>query len=442
MNVTVENLGPCKKLLRIEVPADAVEAAFEAVTKDVAKEASLPGFRPGKVPKDMLAKRFGSFIDEQAQKKLTNESYQKAAKDNNLKVVVNPSLEEVKLERGKPFSFAVTVEVAPEFALPEYRGLPAKRENASVSDTDIEKAIDMLRDRKGTYNNVQRAVQTGDYAVIRYTATTEGKPLTDIAPTARGLTSQESFWVHIREGYFIPGFTEQLVGAGIGEDRLVKVKFPEDFVAPALSGRDADYQVHILEVKEKVLPAADDAFAKSYGADDMNRLREGVRADLQNELNQKATHQVRAQVVEGVLSKVQCDLPETLVEYERRSLVYSIVEENRRRGVAKELIDQQKDEIAAAAATSAKERVKAKFLFSEIATKEGIRVTQQDLSTRVSMMAYQMKTTPQKLVKELEKRNGFGEIYEQLLSEKVVDLLCQTAKIEDVAPEAAPAPTA
>ena len=251
MNVTVENLSPCKKLLRVEVDAAAVEAAFEDVTRGFQREAQLPGFRPGKAPRHLVLKAHAKGIETEVRRKLAGDTYRKAIDDQKLHVVGNPDLEEVQFEKGKPFQLAVTVEVAPEFELPDYKGLKAKREMRVVTDDDVDRAIGMLRNQRSAYNDVSREVKDDDFVVVNYRATTDGKPLTDIAPTAKGLTQKENFWLHVQKDSFIPGFTEQLTGAKAGEKRTVTVTFPEDFVAKALSGKTGVYEVEIVQVKER-----------------------------------------------------------------------------------------------------------------------------------------------------------------------------------------------
>ena len=442
MNVTVESLAPCKKLLRVELEADRVNEAFETMTRQFQRQASLPGFRAGKAPKDMVMKRFADDIQDEVKKKLIPDAYRQAVAQEKLAVVGYPDIEEIQFGRGQSLQFAATIETAPEFELPDYRGLPARRETTLVTEEDIERALTLLRDRQVSYRTLDRALQEGDIAVVNYSGRgADGKPLTEIAPTARGLTEQKNFWINMDKTSFVPGFAEQLVGAKAGDQRTVSVEFPPDFVTPQLAGKKGIYDVEVVEVKEKVLPCLDDPFAKSYGAEDLQKLREGVRTDLQNELDYKKTRSVRNQVAKSLLDRVQCELPESAVIHETRNVIYNIVNENQKRGVSKELIDTQKDEIFNAASSSAKERVKASFLFQRIAEKEEIKVEQDEVANRIQQLAANYQMPPQKLVKELQKRNGLPEIYEQILNEKVIDLLVQHAKIEDVAPAAdEPAP--
>ena len=439
MNVTVENLGPCKKMLRFDIDAAAVTAAFDDVAKDYQKQASLPGFRPGKAPKDMVLKRFEKEIEDEAKRKLMGDSYRNALKEHKIEVVGYPDVEEIQFSKGQPMQFAATIETAPEFEMPAYRGLPAQREKRSVSEEDIDKALKLLADRVSNFNDVEREVKEGDIAVVNYTGSSEGKPLAEIAPAAKGLTEQKGFWVEVKPDSFIPGFATQLIGAKAGDKRTVTVDFPADFVTPELAGKKGTYEVEVAEVKEKIVPAIDDAFAKTYGADSAQALREGVRRDLQNELNTKQSRSVRGQIVKNLLDQVKVELPETLVAQETRNVVYQIVQENQQRGVSKEAIDSQKDEIYKASNNTARERVKASFVFQKIAANEGIRVETEEVNARIYALSQQYQMAADKFAKELEKRNGISEIWSQLLNEKVIDFLQHNAKIGDVEPAAAKA---
>ena len=438
MNVTVENLAPCKKLVRFEVDAQAVDEAYASVTKDFVKQAKMSGFRPGKAPEAMVIRQYAKDIDEEVKRKLTGEAYRKGVKDQNLNVVGYPDIEEIQFGRGQTLQFAATVEINPEFELPDYRAIPAKREPAVVTDEDVAKAIDALRGQAADFKKVERAVQDGDYVVINYTGTSEGKPLTEIAPTARGLTEQKGFWVEVKQGSFIPGFAVQLIGTNAGEKRTVNVDFPAEFVTPELAGQKATYEVEVVEVKEKALPELTDAFAKTYGAESVEKLREGVRKDLQNEVNSRQKRSIRNQIVKTISDKVSFDMPETTLQIEVRNVVYEMVSENQRRGVPKELIEEKKDELFNAASGIAKERLKISYLFHKISEKEGIRADQNEMNTRITLMAQANQMAPQKFLQELEKRNGVSEVYQQIIHEKVLDFLHENAKIEDV-PAGSPA---
>ena len=433
VNVSVENLAPCKKLVRVELDSAAVDAAFEAITKDYQKQASLPGFRPGKAPRAMVAKKYEAEIKDEAKRKLIGDSYRQAIDEQKLKVVGYPDIEEVQFGQGQILQFTATVETAPDFQLPEYKGLPATIETKAVTDADVERALEMLRGQQATFNTVTRPLANGDVAVVNYTGICEGKALTELAPTAKGLTEQKAFWIETTDDSFIPGFAAQLIGAQAGDKRTVNVDFPADFVTPQLQGKKGIYEVELVEVKEKVLPPFDDAFAKKFGAENLDKLKAGVRTDLENELKYSRTKAIRAQTVRALLDKVQFDLPETAVAAETRNVVYDLVQQNTKRGVARELIETQKDEIYAAAATNAKERVKLAFLVGRIAEQEKIEASQEDVIKRAQQLALMYQMPFEQFIKDLQKRNGVNELYEQVLHEKVLGLIEQNAVITETA---------
>src|SRR2546427_7888070 len=166
VNVTLEHLAPCKKLLRVEIEPKQVDETFESITKDFQRQASLPGFRPGKAPKEMVVRKYGKDIEDEVKRKLISDSYKKAVEEQKLDVLGYPDIEEIQFNRGQPLQFAATVETAPEFELPEYKGLPVKREARTVAEADMERALNALREPQVKFETRERPVQNGDIAVI------------------------------------------------------------------------------------------------------------------------------------------------------------------------------------------------------------------------------------------------------------------------------------
>ncbi len=437
MSVTIQDVGPCKKLVRVEIEAATVDRAFEEVRADFIRHARLPGFRPGKAPAHLIERQFGERIAEEAKRQLLNEHYRKALEEHKLVPVTSPQIEEVQFARGQPMVFTATVEVEPQFALPDYTGLPVRREKREVTEEDVVRALDVLREQRAEFVEVDRPLQPGDYAVVHYSGTCEGRPITDLAPTARGLTAQKDFWLHMQTEHFIPGFTDQLLGAVKGEKRTVTVTFPTDFVTRELAGKLGVYEVEIAAVKEKRLPPVDDALARAYGAENLEQLRAGVRRDLENELHNKRKRDTRNQLIATLLGRVRFDLPESLLETETRGAVYDIVKANADRGVPKEAIDSRKEEIYTAAHQSARDRLKITFLLRRIAEAEKITVSQEELGRHILHLAAQRRERPEKLIKAMRESGELAELHQQLLNTKVLDLLESKAAIEEV--PAAPA---
>ncbi|HNU52945.1 MAG TPA: trigger factor [Verrucomicrobiota bacterium] len=434
MNVTVEHLAPCKKLLRVEIDAKAVQDQVESTTRETMRLAKIPGFRPGKAPRDLVQKAHGAHIEDEARRKLIGDAYRKALEEQNLRPVGYPDIEEGPWDRTQAFTFTATVETEPQFELPDYKGIPVRRDTRVVTDEDVEKALGVLREQKAMFIDLARPVQAGDYIVVNYQGTCEGKPITDLAPTARGLTTQSNFWMHVAPDSFIPGFTDTLIGAAAGEKRTVTVTFPQDFVTRELAGKQGTFEVEILQVKEKQLPEINEAFAQLFGAQTLDQLRTGVRRDLDNELKHKQRRLVRDQLVSGLLNRVAFELPETLVQNETRSVVYDIVRANQERGVPKEAIDEQKEQIYSVASNNARDRVKATIVLGRIAEKEGVTVTTEEMQHRILQMAAHYQIKPQKLVQQLQERGALGQIRQEILEAKVLDVLELYARFDDGGP--------
>jgi trigger factor len=418
----------------VEVPVEKVNAAFDDVAVQFQKAAQLPGFRPGKAPRHLIQKSYESNIREEARKKLVEGSFRDAAAQEKLEVVVTLNVEEQQFGRNQALQFTATVEVAPEFVLPSYKGLAAKRELRVATDADVDRALGILREQQAKFEDVQRPIQEGDVAVVSYVGTCDGQPLTALSPTAMGLTAKENSWMLVRPGSFIPGFTEPLVGASVGDKRTIPLTLPADFVHKELAGKNVVYEVTVTGVKQKVLPEADDAFAKSFGADTMSVLLQGIRTDLQRELDMRQKKAVRDQLLKALMAQLEFDLPESIVASETRSVVYNIVNENQQRGVPKEVIEEKKDEIYQNAAVSARDRVKGAFILNRIAAAEKLSVSDREMTQRVLLLAQQNNTTPEKMVKAIQERNAAGEVRQDILVGKVLEFLEINAVIEDVAP--------
>ena len=435
MEVTITDLSPCKKQLRIEIDAETVNAKFDAVAKDFRRHAHLPGFRQGKAPLANVMRSYGDKIGEEAKRTLMSDSYAKALKENELRPVIMPEVEELQFGHGKPFQYLATLEVTPAFEMPEYIGIEVEKERHSVNDADIAKALDTLREQRVSYADMDRPVVEDDFIVVNFTGTIDDKPITDLIKVARGLTEQKNFWLHKTQNPLIPGTVEALIGSSKGDKKTVTVTIPDDFVYEEIVGKEAKYEIEVVQVKEKSLPELDDKFAKGFGAESMDKLREGVENDLKNELEYSKKKSIRNQCVDKLLSAVNCDLPETIVNEATRAAVHNIVQQNHQRGVGKEIIEENKDKIYANAKTDAEVRVKANYILSKIAEKEGIKVTDKELSRQVAAMAAQQKVKPQKLAQQLKDNGTIYQVQEEIMNAKVIDLLEEKAKVTEIDPK-------
>jgi trigger factor len=378
---------------------------------------------------------YGDKIGEEAKRTLMSDSYAKALKENELRPVIMPEVEELQFGHGKPFQYLATLEVTPAFEMPEYIGIEVEKERRSVNDADIAKALNTLREQRVSYADMDRPAVEDDFIVVNFTGTIDDKPITDLIKVARGLTEQKNFWLHKTQNPLIPGTVEALIGSSKGDKKTVTVTIPDDFVYEEIVGKEAKYEIEIVQVKEKSLPELDDKFAKGFGAESMDKLREGVESDLKNELEYSKKKSIRNQCVDKLLGAVNCDLPETIVNEATRAAVHNIVQQNHERGVGKEIIEENKDKIYANAKTDAEVRVKANYILSKIAEKEGIKVTDQELSRQVAAIAAQQKVKPQKLAQQLKDNGTIYQVQEEIMNAKVIDLLEEKAKVTEIDPK-------
>jgi trigger factor len=433
MAVTIENTAPCRKKLRIEVGAERVAGTRAEILQEFRKSAAIPGFRPGKAPEPMVEKRYAGQIEEELRKRLIPESYRETLNEQKLKVVGYPQIESVDYKAGSALVYTAAVDTAPEFSVPEYKGIPVKKKTVAVKEEEITKTIDTLREQQAEFVAVEgRAIQTGDYAVINYTGVVDSKPISELVPDARELGENKDFWLLISADSFLPGFCDQLIGAKAGEKRQVNIEFPADFPQKAVTGKKATFSVDVVSIKEKKLPEVNDEFAKKVGLDGVDKLKDAVRKSLTTEAENQQDGEVRRQIADYLLSKVEFELPESLVKQETRSIIYEVVRENSMRGASKEQLEEKKDEIFGFATQSAKGRLRTSFILEAIAEVEQIKVEEAEIEQRIAELAQRSRTTPEKMKAQLAEKNGFGEIEEQILVGKTLDFLVANAKIETI----------
>lgn len=431
MKVTMENIGPCRRKLAVEVPADEVDREWRDALDEFRKYAQLPGFRAGRVPVAMLERRFAKEITEEVRRRLLPQYFREAIAKEKLQTVGMPDLGAIHLEKGAPFTFQVTVDIAPEFALPAYSGLKVNRRAASVKDEEVEAGILALAEQQATFEEVDaRALALGDFAVISYTSACDGKPLAEITPKARALSENAQFWLRMDRDAFLPGFCEALVGAAKGDRRQVLVDFPADFRIPELGGKKATYFVEVLGLKERKLPALDDAFAKSLQIESLDQLKAKVRENLQAAAEERAEAEVREQVVEQLLKAAAFDLPETLVAANIRQTMYNIVRENAARGVEPAELREKGKEIHDFAHKRAEERVKLAYILLGIAKAEKIEVKDDELEREIERLARQAGRPIGKFREEIQERGADESLREQMLTSRALDRVIALASLQ------------
>ena len=437
MNINIENIGPCKKKVHVVCDPQEIENATNSAIKEMREQVSLPGFRKGKVPDDVIRRTFPKELAEETKKHIRDMFSDALKKDHKIMPTYVINYEELKFDPKECYEFVMILETEPEFELPVYKGLPIKRAVMEITDKDVEDAINKLRQKDAKYVDVERPASPGDIVVINYSGSCDGKSIDEIVPDAKRLAKGENNWIRVEKDAFLPGFGDQLVGAKKGDKLQIAVEFPANFVFPELANKKAVFDVEVLDVKEEVLPELNDEYAKKLGAKNVDELKAGVRADLKSDLNYKIRQNLRDQVVEELMARVNFELPENELNEETKEAVLNIVMEQQRRGMSKEEIEKHKDEIFNIALSRARNIVKARYVFAKIAEKEGIKVSDEELTREIAVAARMNNEDPKKYAERIIKNNQVRRFYEIIIAQKVIDFLVEYAKIEDVLPEKA-----
>ncbi len=430
-HITSETLGPCRRLLKIEVPTADVDKEFGLVAQEYTRHARLPGFRQGRAPRQLVEKRFAAEIEQEVQKSLVAKAYREAIRSQSLQPVGMAGIKDMQFGRGQPLAFTAELETVPDFALPDYKSIPVTKMPVTVTDEDVDKAVHALAaQRAELVDAAARGLAMEDFAVVNFSAVSDGKPLAELAPAAKAIAERKDLLLMMSAEAFVPGFCEQLVGAMIGEKRQAQVDFPADFQIAEIAGKKAAYFVEVTGIKERKLPPIDDALAASFGKDlTLAKLKDAIRADIQRERERAAGADAKNQIVEFLLSRTMFDLPPVMLANETRHVIQDVVRENTMRGIAKETLGEKKDEIFQFASKNAADRLKASFILGKIASQEKVEVQQQEIEFRILQLAQRHGIQPVKLRKQLEERGGLDDIHEELLVAKTLEFLVSTATV-------------
>jgi len=433
MKVEVEKQPGSVSKLQIELPADEVAKEWDAIASSFVRFAKIPGYRPGKAPRSVIDKRFRKEIQDELTKKLVSRSYHDAIEQEQLRVASLTNIEDIQFGEDKSMRFRATVVTAPEFELPDYKNIPVQLPATKVLEAEVEAALERLRDQAADFVDVpERALQMGDFAVLDFEGSIENKPISEIAPQgSKNLQGGKKFWLHLAPENFLPKFCEQLMGQTPGETRLVIVNFPDDLAVKELAGKKADYAVTLREVKEKVLPALDDALAaKLVPGKTLADVRQMIEHDLEHAKEHDAERAKEAQIVKYLHERIQFDLPPALLQNETRRALAELVQRNRERGVTDEMLKEKEKELIDTAAGMASHRLKTNFILHRIAEREKIEVTKEDLDSRIRQEAARYDISPEKMRKELQQRNALDDVAEQVLLGKTLDFLKVDVSIE------------
>ena len=431
MNVRIETAGPCRREVHIEVPADRVTSAFAEVVQAYSEVAKIPGFRPGKAPRDLIRRRFQKEIATEVKERLIPAAYQEAMRQEKIETIAVLDVKEKELAEAQPFAFTITLDVQPSFDLPTYKGLAIEGQAVAVGDQDVDDVLDNIRNQNARYDEVQgRALSKGDLAHIDYTGLIGGQPVETVAAKAKGMGEGKDFWLMAdEENEFLPGLAAGLIGAQVGETRTVEITFPSEFVEPALAGQKAAYTVTVKAIREKKLPALDEEFIKAVGAESVEGLKSRVREDLVRMREDNEKRRQQNEVARLLLENTVLDLPESVLQEETRQQVYEMVRQSQTRGASKEDIEHRKEELFDTAARTASDKVKLRYILRRIAREEKIDCTADEVEARMAMLARSWGVALEKLRTDMQKKNALNQVQEDVILNKTLVWLRDQAAV-------------
>ena len=425
MSLQVEKLEKNMAKLTVEVPAEEVEAALQNAYLKNRKQISVPGFRKGKVPRQMIEKMYGPevFYDDAANA-LIQKAYPQAADECELEIVSRPTVDIVQLEKGKPFIFTAEVAVKPEVTLGQYKGIEVEKADTTATDEEVAAELDKEREANSRTITVEdRAVQDGDMTVIDFEGFVDGEAFEGGKGTDYPLT--------IGSGAFIPGFEEKLVGAEIGKEVEVDVTFPEEYHAKELAGKPAVFKCTVKEIKVKELPELDDDFAQDVS--DFDTLEE-YKADVRKKVEEKKAADAKAKkedaVIEKIIEGAALEIPDAMVETQAERMVDEFAQRLQMQGLTMEqylqftggnvqaLVEQSKPQ--------ALKRIQSRLVLDAVVAAENLTATDEEVNAELAKMAEQYKMEVEKL-KEMFAEEDLKSVREDLAIQKAVELVTDAA---------------
>ncbi len=422
MKSVVEEISPVKKKINIEIESDSVEKEMDKALKDVAKKAKIHGFRPGKAPKNIVEKHYGDEVRSEVRSRLISDSYLAAVQEHKLSPVEMPQIENIsELAKGSSLSYTATVEVRPNITLGTYDGLEVKEKDLAVTDEELTQTLDRLREMYAQLEVVEGQTLAIDHtAIIDFEGFHNGKPI-------EGAKAADHM-LPIGSDNLIPGFEEQIIGMKKGETRDIQVTFPVDYTNKEIAGKDARFTVTLKEVKKKVLPELNDEFAKDTGGNKtVDELKARIKEDLEARKRDEQGAAQREELMKKLVDAHAFEAPPGMVEHELRTMTRQQAARFARQGMdiksfdVKKFMEKNRD--------LAVQRVKGTLLLDEIADKEKIDVTEQELSASIAVMAKEAGQTVDKIRKYYETQDGGLEnLRGSLIQEKALGLLLSRAK--------------
>jgi trigger factor len=424
MKVSVEDISPIKKKVNVEIPEDQVMKEIDSFYGEVSKKAKIKGFRPGKVPRNILERHFKDYVKAEVLQKLIRDTYPAALSETDLHPVSDPMIDPGDLGSGNPFQYSATIEVKPDIKLEGYVGLNIEGKKEGAKDEEVEERLKNLRNLHAQLKTISeaRSIQSGDLVILDYEARADNKHLEE--------GKAIDFAVEVGSGRFIPEFEEKLVGLKPEEEKEIEVSFPEDYGYKKWAGKTLSFHVKIKEIKEKILPALDDEFAKDLGDySSIEELKRKLKEEIEKEKERALERRLKDQMVEQLLQANSFEVPESLVEEQAKALVSDTKLRLATQGVDLKNLGVSEEKLQGDYREMAGKQVRTFLILEKIADHEGITVTEGETEERLKEISERIHQKFD-MVKRYYETNGLiPEIRAGIMSEKTLNFLLQKANI-------------
>lgn len=422
-----ETAATCKRELELEIPSENVQKATEKVARDLARVARIPGFRPGKAPVTLIRRRFADDIQGEVLQSLVPEFLEKALDEKKLVPITRPEVDQVHFHEGEPLKFRAVFEVLPEFELGDYKNLEVQIDAIETGETQVDKAIEEMRERAATYVPVEgRPAKDGDFALIKLNgvAVGEGEPV-----------QADNILCHIAAEETLESFTQNLRGASSGDTKKFRTEYPADYPDPKLAGKTYDYVVEVQGIKEKKLPDVNDEFAKdaageSTGIATLEALRAKIRENMEAHKDQEQQTQAREKILELLVKRHDFPVPEALVENQMDVRLERVVRSLAAQGVDPRAVNVDWVSMRKRQQERAVDDVKAELLLDRIATAEKIEATDEDVEKEIAALAERSGESATAIRARLTKQGALDRMKSKLRSDKTIEWLYRSARIE------------
>ena len=423
MKVTAEKIDNQQVVLEIEVEAAEVEKATEKAYKRIANKVNIPGFRKGKAPKKIVEQHVGkqAILDE-AFDIVAPKAFNDALDEQKIDPVTRPQIEVVTLEEGKNLVFKATVTPKPEVALGEYKGLKVEKEAVEVKDEEVDKQIEQMRDRQGKMVDAPEGaeVKSGDFTTLDFKGFVDGEAFDG--------GEGKDYPLQIGSNSFIPGFEDQLIGAKIGEQRDVNVKFPEEYHSKELAGKDAKFECTIRSIKSKELPALDDEFAKKASTfQTLDELKADIREKLTKNAEQKAENDRKSAAIQQATDNITVDIPAVMIDNRVTAMIQEMAMRLEQQGMKLEQYLQYAGtdiaKIREDYRETAEKNVKTDLMLEAVAKAEEIKVEAADLDAEIGAMAAAYGATPAQVQKIIKEQGRIGDLAATVLRKKTAQFV-------------------